>query len=81
MRRVSRHRRRPFSLPLMIRLLTVYGYLNISAGREDEAIAAAEEELRREFSYSFVKGLKRNPFKDQAYVEYLTDLYHKAGLK
>jgi adenylate cyclase len=53
----------------------------ISAGREDEAIAAAEEVLRREPNYLFVKGLKRNPFKDQAYVEYLTDLYHKAGLK
>jgi adenylate cyclase len=56
-------------------------YLYISAGREDEARAAAEEVLRREPNYSFVKGLKRNPFKDQAYVEYLTDLYHKAGLK
>ncbi len=55
--------------------------LYISAGREDEARAAAEEVLRREPNYSFVKGLKRNPFKDQAYVEYLIELYRKAGLK
>jgi adenylate cyclase len=53
----------------------------IIAGREDEARAAAEEVLRREPNTSFSKGLKRNPFKDQSYVEHLIGLYQKAGLK
>ena len=55
-------------------------FLHISSGRENDALAAANEALRRDPNYSFVKGLKRAPWKDQAFVKRFTELYQKAGL-
>jgi adenylate cyclase len=55
-------------------------FLHISSGRENDALAAANEALHRDPNYSFVKGLKRAPWKDQAFVNRFTELYQKAGL-